>query len=56
MVTQVARSPSMCVKRKSKITEKRKTVKSNLVAQAFKMTRLAREKLPHGEVSNTVKV
>ena len=53
MVTEVARSPSMFVKLKSKITEKRKTVKSNLVAQAFKMTRLAREKFPHGKVSSS---
>ena len=48
MVTEIPRSPSICAQRKNKITEKRKIVKSNLQAQAFKMTRLAgenREKL-----------
>ena len=56
MVTEVARSPSMCVKRKNKIIEKRKTVKNNLKTQAFKMTRLTREKFPPGKVGDTVKV
>ena len=46
MVTEVACFPSMCVKRKNKIIEKRITVKSNLETQAFKMMRLAREKFP----------
>ena len=46
----------MCVKRKNKIIEKRKTVKSNLEAQAFKMTRLAKEKFPQGKVGDAVKV
>ena len=55
MVTEVARSPSMCIRRKNKITEK-KTVKSNLEKQEFKMTRLAREKFPHGKIGDTVKV
>ena len=56
MVTEVARSPSVCVKRKNKIIEKRKTVKSNLETQAFKVTRLSREKFPQGKVGHTVKV
>ena len=38
------------------IIEKRKTVKSNLETQVFKMTRLAREKFPQRKVGNTVKV
>ena len=41
MVTETPRSPSICVQRKNKITEKRKIVKINLQTQAFKMTRLA---------------
>ena len=56
MITEVARSPSMCVKRKNKIIEKRKTVKYNLETQAFKMTKLAREKFPKEKVGGTVKV
>ena len=56
MVTDIPRSPSICAQRKNKITEKRKIVKSNLQTQAFKMTRLAREKFPQGKVGNTVKV
>ena len=56
MVTEVARFQSMCVKRKNKIIENRKTVKSNLKTQAFKMTRLTREKFPQGKVGDTVKV
>ena len=55
MVTEVARSPSMCVKRNNKIIEKR-AVKINLETQAFKMTRLAREKFPQGTVGDAVKV
>ena len=35
---------------------KKKIVKSNLQTQAFKITRLAREKLPLGKVGDTVKV
>ena len=31
-------------------------MKSNLKTQAFKMTRLAREKFPQRKVGNTVKV
>ena len=31
-------------------------MKSNLQTQAFKMTRLAREKFPQGKVGDTVKV
>ena len=46
LVTEVARSPSMCVKHKNETIGKRKTVKRNLETQAFKMTRLAREKFP----------
>ena len=56
MVTEVARSLSMCIKRKNKMIGKRKTVKSNLETQALKMTRLAREKFPQGKVGDTVKV
>ena len=56
MVTEVLLSPSICAQRKNKITEKRKIVKSNLQTQAFKMTRLAREKFPQGKVGDTVKV
>ena len=46
-------SINMC---SNKITAKRKIVKSNLKTQAFKMTRLAREKFPQEKVGNTVKV
>ena len=35
---------------------KNKNCESNLQTQAFKMTRLAREKFPQGKVGNTVKV
>ena len=56
MVTEIPRSPSICAQRKSKTTEKRKIVKSNLQTQAFKMTRLAREKFLQGKVGDTVKV
>ena len=56
MVTEIPRSPSICVQRKKKITEKRKIVKSNLQTQGFKMTKLAREKFPQGKVGDTVKV
>ena len=56
MVTEIPRCPSICAQRKNKITEKRKIVKSNLQTQAFKMTRLAREKFPQGKVGDTVKV
>ena len=56
MVTEIPRSPSICAQRENKMTEKRKIVKCNLQIQAFKMTRLAREKFPHGKVSDTVKV
>ena len=56
MVTKIPRSPSICAQRKNKITEERKIVKSNLQTQAFKMTRLAREKFPQGKVGDTVKV
>ena len=45
-VTEVSRSPSMCVKRKNKTIEKTKTVKSNLETKSFKMARLSREKFP----------
>ena len=55
-VTEVSRSPSMCVKRKNKIIEKTKTVKSNLETKSFKMARLSREKFPQGTVGDTVKV
>ena len=55
MVTKVARSSSMCVKRKNKIIEKQ-TAKSNLETQAFKMTRLAREKSSQGKNGATMKV
>ena len=47
--------PSIC-KRRERINEKRKMAKTNLEAQAFKMTRLAREKFPPGRVGDTVKV
>ena len=50
MLTEVARSPSMCVERKNKITEKRKTMKSNLETHALKMISLSREKFPQGKV------
>ena len=56
MVTEIPRFSSICAQRKIKITEKRKFVKSNLQTQAFKMTRLAREKFPQGKVGDTVKV
>ena len=56
MVTEIPRSPSIFAQRKNKITEKRKTVKSNLQTQAFKMTRLAKEKFPQGKAGDTVKV
>ena len=46
----------MCIKRKNKIIEKRKTVKSNLETQAFKMTWLVIEKFPQWKVDDTVKV
>ena len=45
----------MC-NRKNKIIEKRKTVKSNLETQAFKMTMSSREILLQGKVGDTVKV
>ena len=50
MVTEIPRSPSICAQRKNKITEKTKIVKTDLQRQAFKMTRLAREKIPQGKV------
>ena len=56
MVTEIPRSPSICAQRKNKITEKSKIVETNLQTQAFKMTRLAREKFPQGKVGDTVKV
>ena len=56
MVTEISRSLSICALRKNKKTEKRKIVKSNLQTQAFKMTRLAREKFRQGKVGDTVKV
>ena len=56
MATEILRSPSICAQRKSKIIGKRKIVKSNLQTQAFKITRVAREKFPQGKVSDTVKV
>ena len=56
MVTEIPRSPSICAQRENKITEKRKIVKSNLQTQAFKMTRLAREKFPQGKIGDIVKV
>ena len=56
MVTEIPRSPSICAQQKDKITEKRKIVKNNLQTQAFKMTRLAREKFPQGKVGDTVNV
>ena len=46
----------MCQGKNNKITEKEKTVKSNLETQAFKMTRLARVKFQQGKVGDTVKV
>ena len=56
MVTEIPRSPSICAQRMNMITEKRKVVKSNLQTQAFKTTRLAREKFTQGKVGDTVKV
>ena len=56
MVTKITRSSSICAQRKNKITEKKKNVKSNLQTQAFKMTRLAREKFLQGKAGDTVKV
>ena len=56
MVTEIARSPSICAQRKKKITEKRKIVKSNLQTQTFKMTRLARERFSKEKVGDAVKV
>ena len=41
MVTEVTLFPSMCVKRKNKITEKKKTVKSNLETKHSKWWGLA---------------
>ena len=46
LVTEIPRSPSICAQQKNKMTEKRKIVKINLQTQAFKMTRLTREKFP----------
>ena len=43
-------------KRRERINEKRKMTKTNLEAQTFKMTRLAREKFPPRRDGNTVKV
>ena len=53
MVTEIPRSPSICAQRKNKVTEKRKIVKSNLQTEAFKVTRLAREKFPQEKVGDT---
>ena len=55
MVTEVARFPSICVKRKNKIIAKSKTAKSSLETQAFKIMKLAREKILQGKVCDTVK-
>ena len=55
MVTEIPRSPSRCAQQKNKITKNRKIVKNDLETQAFKMTRLAREKFPQGKVGDTVK-
>ena len=41
---------------KNKIIENRKTVKSNLETEAFKMTMFSREILLQGKVGDTVKV
>ena len=46
---------SIC-KRRESINEKRKMAKTNREAQAFKMTKLAREKFPPGREGDTVKV
>ena len=43
-------------KRKNKIIEKRRTLKSNLETQAFKMTMFSREMHLQGKVGSTVKV
>ena len=56
MVTEIHRSPSICAQRKNKTIEKRKIVKNNLQTQAFKLTRLAREKFPREKGGDTVKV
>ena len=56
IVTEIPRSPSICAQRKNKVTEKREILKSNLQTQAFKMTRLPREKFLQGKVGDTVKV
>ena len=56
MVAEIPRSLSICAQRKNKITEKEKTMKSNLQTKAFKMTRYAREKFAQGKVGYTVKV
>ena len=56
MVTEIPRSPSISAQQKNKITEKQKIVKSNLQTQAFKMTRLAREKFLLGKFGDTVKI
>ena len=56
MVTEIPHFPSTYAQWKNKITEKRKIVKSNLQTQAFKMTRLVREKFPQGKVGDAVKV
>ena len=56
MVTEIRRSPSIYAQRKNKVTEKRITVNSSLQTQAFKMTRLAREKFLQGKVGDTVNV
>ena len=55
MVTEVARFPSICVKRKNKIIGKSKTAKSSLETQAFKIRKLARGKILQGKVCDTVK-
>ena len=49
-------SPSMVSQRQFNIISKRKIVKYNLEAQAFRMTRQAQEKFPPAEQGDTVKV
>ena len=46
MVTEIPRSPCVCAQRKNKVNGKFKIVKSNLEPEAFKTTKLAREKFP----------
>ena len=49
MVTEIPRSPAICVQRNNKITVKRKIVKSNLQTQAFKIGDTVNVRVPDGD-------